>query len=111
MCWCFVVVPVPCWCSPVFSMMTMATPIFAVSTILEVSCLSSVNALHSCMVRLVLWLWLIFLSMQLISDVYLFPWGSLEQVSSTTVMYASLGDTLGLWLSLGLLPIGILVLV
>ena len=36
-------------------MMTMATPLSAVSTTIDVSCSSSVNVLHSCMVRLVLW--------------------------------------------------------
>ena len=40
-----------------------------------------------------------------------FPGGSLEQASSTTVMYDSLGGPLGLWKSWGLLLIGILALV
>ena len=55
-----------------FSMMTMVTPLSVVSTTLDVSCLGSVNTLHSCIVRLVLWLWsclwLSFLSLWLISD-------------------------------------------
>ena len=45
------------------------------------------------------------------SQFIFFPGGSLDQVSSTTVMNDSFGGTWELWKSLGLLPIVILVLV